>query len=360
MASALDNILWLNVLEAIEMYVTKFTALIAACSLLVTVLSAVPSRANKQVSLQANSNRSKVEKLEVSASFLAQLPSRRQNQDMKAEDIRAIVEDNARVERLATGLKFAEGPLWNPRGFLLFSDTPADTIYKLTSNGDLEVFRRPAGYPNGNTFDRLGRLVTAQHDRRVTRTVNGKVITLVSQYEGKKLNSPNDVVVKSDGSIYFTDPPFGIRKPYAVREEPEELGFYGVYRLTEDGKLVLLVKDIPLPNGLAFSPDEKKLYITDSQKGNILVFDVKADGTLENKRVFADMKVPGKEPLADGMKVDSQGNVYSTGPEGIWIFSPQGKLLGKIFLPENSTNMAWGDSDYKTLYITTYNSSTLR
>jgi gluconolactonase len=212
------------------MYVTKFTALIAVCSLLVTVLSAVPSRANEQVSLQANSNRSKVEKLDARANFLAQLPSRRQNQGMKAEDIRAIVEDNAGVERLATGLKFAEGPLWNPRGFLLFSDTQADTIYKLTSNGDLEVFRRPAGYPNGNTFDRLGRLVTAQHDRRVTRTVNGKVITLVSQYEGKKLNSPNDVVVKSDGSIYFTDPPFGIRKPYAVREEPEELGFYGVYR----------------------------------------------------------------------------------------------------------------------------------
>ncbi|MES1022652.1 SMP-30/gluconolactonase/LRE family protein [Gloeocapsa sp. BRSZ] len=272
-------------------------------------------------------------------------------------ELGAIKSDNAQVEKLVGGYKFLEGPLWHPDGFLLFSDTPANTIYKLSSNSKVEVFRRPAGYPNGNTLDREGRLVTAQHDRSVTRTEkDGKVVTLATRYLGKKLNSPNDIVVKSDNSIYFTDPPFGIRKPYAVREQPEELGFYGVYRLTEDGQLTLLVKDMALPNGLAFSPDEKRLYINDSQQGNIRVFDVKADGTLANGRVFADLNVPGKERLADGMKVDARGNVYSTGPEGVWIFSPQGKLLGKISVPEGTTNIAWGGKDYKTLYITTYTS----
>ncbi|AFZ28705.1 Gluconolactonase [Gloeocapsa sp. PCC 7428] len=272
-------------------------------------------------------------------------------------ELGAIKSDNAQVEKLVGGHKFLEGPLWHPDGFLLFSDTPANTIYKLSSNGKVEVFRRPAGYPNGNTVDREGRLVSAQHDRSVTRTEqNGKVVTLATRYLGKKLNSPNDIVVKSDNSIYFTDPPFGIRKPYAVQEQPEELGFYGVYRLTEDGQLTLLVKDMALPNGLAFSPDEKRLYINDSQQGNIRVFDVKADGTLANGRVFADLNVPGKERLADGIKVDACGNVYSTGPEGVWIFSPQGKLLGKISVPEGTTNIAWGGKDYKTLYITTYTS----
>lgn len=321
----------------------KITAAIALSSFLVTAAIVLPSNANEQLRFQP---KVKLEKLGSKSKFMAQSPNRREN-----EDIRAILDENAKVEKLATGLQFTEGPLWEPRGFLLFSDTPADTIYKLTAKGNLEVFRRPAGNPNGNTLDREGRLVTAQHDRRVTRTErNGKIVTLASQYQGKKLNSPNDIVVKSDGSIYFTDPPYGVSK------EAEELGFYGVYRINRDGKLILLVTDMIRPNGLAFSPDEKKLYITDSQEGNIRVFDVKADGTLENKRVFADMKVPGKDPLADGMKVDSQGNVYSTGPEGIWIFSPPGKLLGKIFLPENPTNIAWGDRDYKTLYITTYNS----
>lgn len=268
-----------------------------------------------------------------------------------------IINDHAQVEQIAGGYKFLEGPLWHPDGFLLFSDTPANTIYKLSSDSKVEVFRKPAGYPNGNTLDREGRLVTAQHDRSVTRTEeDGKVVPLATRYTGKKLNSPNDIVVKSDDSIYFTDPPFGIRKPYAVQEQPEELGFSGVYRLTEDGQLTLLVKDMALPNGLAFSPDEKRLYVNDSQQGNIRVFDIKADGTLTNGRVFADLNVPGKERLADGMKVDSRGNVYSTGPEGIWIFSPQGKLLGKIAVPEKTTNIAWGGKDYKTLYITTYTS----
>lgn len=261
---------------------------------------------------------------------------------------RAILDDSAQLEKLASGFKFTEGPLWHPRGFLLFSDIPENTIYKLNANKKAEVFRRPSGNTNGNTMDREGRLISAQHDRRVTRMLeDGRVVTLVERYQGKRLNSPNDVVVKSDdGSIYFTDPPYGI----SVQQE--ELGFYGVYRLAKDGKLTLLVKDFLRPNGIAFSPDEKKLYVDDSEKGHIRVFDVQPDGTLANGRVFAELKDPSKQGVPDGMKVDVQGNVYSTGPGGVWIFSPSGNLLGRIVLPETATNLGWGDSDYKTLYIT--------
>ncbi len=259
--------------------------------------------------------------------------------------IPAIINSNAKLEKLSSGLKFTEGPVWNPRGFLLFSDIPADTIYKWTTNGKLSVFRRPAGNPNGNTLDREGRLITAQHNRQLTRTEkNGKIKILAERYEGKRLNSPNDVVVKSDGSIYFTDPPYGIKK------EQEELGFYGIYRWKPDGSLTLLNKEMVRPNGLAFSPDEKKLYISDSEKLHVRVFDVKADGTITNSKVFAEL--PGDKGVPDGMKVDIKGNVYSSGSGGIWIFSPTGELLNKILVPETVTNLAWGDKDYKTLYIT--------
>jgi gluconolactonase len=259
----------------------------------------------------------------------------------------AIASSNAKVKKLSSGFKFTEGPLWNPHGFLLFSDIPADTIYKWTPEGKISVFRRPAGHPNGNTLDREGRLVTAEHDRRLVRTEkDGSVVTLAERYEGKRLNSPNDVVVKSDGSIYFTDPPYGIKK------KQEELGFYGVYRLAQDRTLTLLVKDFVRPNGLAFSPDEKKLYVSDSDKGHIRVFQVKPNGTLTNGQVFAELKGPSTSGVPDGMKVDVQGNVYCSGPRRIWVFSPAGKLLGKIVVPEVVENLAWGDKDYKTLYIT--------
>ena len=262
------------------------------------------------------------------------------------DGLRAIISKNSKVEKLAGGFKFTEGPVWEPSGFLLFSDIPADTIYKRTSDGKISVFRRPAGHPNGNTLDREGRLVTAEHDRRLRRTEkNGTVVTLVSRYMGKRLNSPNDVVVKSDNSIYFTDPPYGIS------EEQEELGFYGVYRLGQNG-ITLLTKDFVRPNGLAFSPDEKKLYVNDSEKKHIRVFNVQPNGSLANGRVFAELKEPHQEGVPDGMKVDVQGNVYCSGPRGIWVFSPAGKLLGKIIVPEVVENLGWGDKDYKTLYIT--------
>jgi len=274
--------------------------------------------------------------------------------------LQAILDDNAQVEKVAGDFQFTEGPLWHPEGFLLFSDIPANTIYQWTPNKKPEIFRRPSGNANGNTLDREGRLLTAEHsNRRVSRTEkDGSIVTLASQYEGKRLNSPNDLVVKSEGSIYFTDPPYGI-KP-----EQEELGFYGVYRLAPDGKLTLLVKDFVRPNGIAFSPDEKKLYVNDSEKGHIRVFDVKPDGTLENGQLFAELKDPSKKGVPDGMKVDQEGNVYSTGAGGIWVFSGSGNLLGILEVPEVAANLAWGDSlqdssasrDYKTLYITASNS----
>lgn len=268
------------------------------------------------------------------------------------QNLSKILPENAKVERIATGFQFTEGPVWHPDGFLLFSDIPANTIYKWQPNNEPTIFRNPSNKANGNTFDLEGRLITGEHEsRRVSRTEkDGNVVTLADEYQGKKLNSPNDLVVKSDGSIYFTDPPYGIKS------EQEELGFYGVYRLAPDGSLTLLIDDFIRPNGIAFSPDETKLYVNDSERGHIRVFNVKTDGTLDGGEIFAEMKNPDKKGAADGMKVDIEGNIYSTGPGGVWIFSPTGELLGIIEVPEAPANLAWGDRDYKTLYITARNS----
>lgn len=305
----------------------RFILPIAASGLLLSVLTVQQSYANTFDGIPAHSNNTKVEKL--------------------SDGIQAIISNNAKIEKLSDGFNFIEGPLWDSRGLLFFSDVPADTIYTWSSDNQVSVFRHPAGHPNGNTLDRQGRLITAEHDGRITRTEkNGTVVTLADRYNGKRLNSPNDLIVKSDGSIYFTDPPYGISS------EQEELGFYGVYRLSPDKTLTLLTKQMVRPNGLAFSPDETKLYVSDSEQGHIRVFQVKPDGTLTNGRIFAQLKEPPDSGVPDGMKVDVQGNVYCSGPQGIWVFSSAGKLLGKIIVPEVVTNLAWGDSDYKTLYIT--------
>lgn len=290
-----------------------------------------------------------------------QIQSTNQNQNIATKTIspteaekafREIIDADTPVEKVAGNFQFTEGPLWHPDGFLLFSDIPANTIYKWQPNNQIEVFRKPSGNANGNTFDREGRLITAEHsNRRVSRTeLDGQVVTLASEYQGKRLNSPNDLVVKSDGSIYFTDPPYGIKS------EQQELDFFGVYRLGTDGTLTLLVDDFVRPNGIAFSPDETQLYVNDSQAGNIRVFDVKPDGNLANGRIFAEQKDPNKPGVPDGMKVDNKGNVYSTGPGGVWVFSPGGNLLGIIEVPEVPANLAWGDRDYQTLYLTARNS----
>ncbi|MCW3978330.1 MAG: SMP-30/gluconolactonase/LRE family protein, partial [Candidatus Bathyarchaeota archaeon] len=199
----------------------------------------------------------------------------------------AIVGDAA-VEKVAGGFEFTEGPVWVPDGYLLFSDIPASTIYRWTPGSvSAEVFRAPSGRSNGLTLDREGRLLACEHDRRLSRTEgDGSVVTLAERYEGKLLNSPNDVVVRSDGSIYFTDPPYGLPR----QEEGRELDFNGVYRLAPDGALTLLDDSFDRPNGLAFSPDERVLYVNDSRRGHIRAFDVRADGTLSNGRVFAELR----------------------------------------------------------------------
>ncbi|MFL5807438.1 MAG: SMP-30/gluconolactonase/LRE family protein [Roseiflexaceae bacterium] len=250
-------------------------------------------------------------------------------------------------ERIAGGFQFTEGPIWHPDGYLLFSDIPANRIYKWRPGGDVAIWRADSGNSNGLTLDRAGRLIACEHgNRRVSRTeANGDVITLAGEYGGRRLNSPNDVVVRSDGAIYFTDPPYGITP------EQQEQPHNGVYRILPDGALDLLAGDLERPNGLAFSPDESILYIDDSAHRHVRAFDVRPDGTLANGRIFADMDHP-QPGSPDGMKVDVAGNVYVTGATGVWVFAPDGAHLGVIVTPERPANCAWGGADRRTLYIT--------
>jgi len=250
------------------------------------------------------------------------------------------------LKQLATGFQFTEGPVWHPGGYLIFSDIRGDTIYSL-KDGKAEVFRRPSGNSNGLTLDTGGRVVACEHgNRRVSLTLKtGEVVALATHYKGKRLNSPNDVVVKSDGSIYFTDPPYGVRK------EDRQLDFQGVYRIGPDGALTLLADDFSAPNGLAFSPDEKVLYVDDSERHWVRAFGVREDGSLANGHVFARLEGPD-EGVPDGMKVDEKGNVYVAGPGGVWVFDSGGKHLGTIRTPEVAANVAFGGDDDQTLYVT--------
>ena len=279
-----------------------------------------------------------------------------------------IVPVGAKVEKIRGDFRFIEGPVWSRSGgYLLFSDISANQVMKWTADGNVSVFRKEiykGAYPdgvligsNGLTLDRAGRLLSAEHGgRRVTRLEkDGSITVLADRYEGKRFNSPNDLVVKKNGDIYFTDPTGLYRNyPADAKDRPaQELDFNAVYRITAAGKVDLLTKDIPYPNGIAFSPDEKKLYVANSRQDKFwMVFDVKADGTLANGRKFFDAtNIPG-EDVPDGMKVDVAGNVYATGPAGIMIFSSEGKLLGTIQFPELPANCGWGDADGKTLYVT--------
>jgi gluconolactonase len=264
---------------------------------------------------------------------------------------RDIVPEDAKLEHIATGFSFTEGPVWCGN-YLLFSDIPKNRIvkYKMLAEGpEVNTFRSPSGNSNGLTLDATKRLVACEHGtRRVTRTeTDGTIKVLADSYQGHRLNSPNDVVVRSDGSTYFTDPPYGLKDGKTWKELP----FNGVYRITYGGEVELLVDDFDRPNGLAFSPDENTLYIDDTMRKHIRAFDVNPDGGLSNGRIFADLKA--EEPGApDGMKVDCHGNVYCTGPGGIWIIDSAKNCLGRILLPEIPANLAWGDADWKTLYIT--------
>ena len=249
-------------------------------------------------------------------------------------------------EQIATGFQFLEGPVWHPDGYLLFSDIPANRIYKWDGER-AESWREPSGNSNGLTLDRQGRLIACEHgNRRVTRAdANGSLVAIAETYNGKRLNSPNDAVVKSDGTIYFTDPPYGIETDQ--REQPCN----GLYQIQPNGNVELVLDDFDRPNGLAFSPDETVLYVGDARRRHVRTFDVSSDGTLTDSRIFADMDHP-QPGSPDGMKVDQDGNLYVTGATGVWVFERDGTHLGVIGLPERPANCAWGDADRQTLYIT--------
>lgn len=270
--------------------------------------------------------------------------------EARSQEFSQLFQGLDRVSLVATGFRFTEGPVWfEEEDYLLFSDIPASRIFKLTTKGSVAVFRESSGNSNGLTRDNQGRLIACEHStRRVTRTEkDGSITVLAEHFQGKKLNSPNDVVVKSDGSIYFTDPPYGIRP------EQQEQPIQGVYRILPGEKeLTVVADDFLRPNGLAFSPDEKKLYIDDSsERRHIRVFDVKPDGTLTRGRIFYDMNVK-KPGSPDGMKIDVLGHVYCTGARGIWVYNAEQRHLGTILTPEQPSNCAWGDKDWRTLYIT--------
>ncbi len=273
--------------------------------------------------------------------------------DVRSPKLLDLIDADAQLEQLGSGCEFTEGPVWNAEGkFLLFSDIPANQMKKWTAEEGITNFRVPSGKSNGLTYDKQGRLVACEHaNRRVSRTeADGTVVTIASHYEGKRLNSPNDVVVKSDGSIYFSDPPYGLTADYGVEGE-QDLDFQGVYRLSPDGQtLTLLIDDFDRPNGLCFSTDESILYINDTERMHIRVFDVQPDGTIANGRIFAEEE--GEDGVPDGMKIDVHGNVYLTGPGGIWIFDASGQHLGVLQLPEGAANLAWGGDDWSTLFIT--------
>ena len=264
-----------------------------------------------------------------------------------ADAMSAILE-TTQADRLATGFVFTEGPLWHPDGFYYFVDVRASMLYRITPGRPHEVVREKTGGGNGTTFDLQGRLILCEGDnRRVTRrAADDRFEVLVDRFEGKRLNRPNDVVCRSDGSIYFTDP--GLRVPLAEREVEHA----GVYRIAPDGA-VSLVADFEYPNGLAFSPDERLLYVANTRWAQYIhVLELDGDGRVLRRRIFADMSSDETDGVPDGMKVDVEGRVYCTGPGGTWVFAPDGARLGIIRTPEVPANLAFGGPDLRTLFFT--------
>lgn len=267
-----------------------------------------------------------------------------------------LVAEDAVVEQIGTGFAFTEGPVWNASGgYLLFSDMPADVRRRWDEENGVTEVRNPSNKCNGMTYDAEGRLVVCEHSTSsvVREDPDGTVTTIASHYAGKELNSPNDVVVASDGSIYFTDPTYGRMPGFGVERE-QDLDFQGVYQIPpEGGELRLLADDFEQPNGLCFSPDESLLYVNDTPRAHIRAFDVRPDGTLANGQLFFGGIGRGvlEEGVPDGMKCDERGDIYVTGPGGIWVISAVAEHLGVIEVPENVGNINWGDPDWKTLYI---------
>ncbi len=259
-----------------------------------------------------------------------------------------LIAHDAKLEVLASGFGFTEGPVWDPRGFLYVSDEELNKIFRVYLDGRKETLVS-LGDPDGNTYDQQHRLVDCASVLRAIIRISsdGKYTILADRFEEKKFNSPNDVVLGTDGALYFTDPTLDL-----VKGEKQELPYQGVFRLDASGKVSLLTKELSQPNGLAFSPDGQKFYVDDSKQRNIRVYDFRSDGTIANGRIFGEEPGGKGDGVPDGIKVDRDGNLYVTGPQGIWIWDAEGHHLGTIVMPEQPANLAWGDVDLGTLYIT--------
>jgi gluconolactonase len=282
------------------------------------------------------------------------------------ERLDALFPSGTKIEKVASGFKFTEGPLWKPTAVLWFSDVVGNVVRQWSPDGKVSEVLKPGGAddpsyapagsfigPNGMVMAKGGVVLLCQHgNRRIVQVgADSKVSSFLDRWEGKRFNSPNDLVFANDGALYFTDPPYGLVKQ---DDDPsKEIPFNGVFRFA-DGKVRPIIRDLTRPNGIAFSPDYKILYIgnTDEKRKVWMRYDVQPDGTVKNGRVFFDATAEKEPGVPDGMKVDSRGNLYCSGPGGLWIFSPEGKHLGTIKLGETPANCAWGDSDFKTLYIT--------
>lgn len=273
--------------------------------------------------------------------------------DLHDPRLNDIFPPDAELETIAEGFKFLEGPAWHPyERHLRFSDILGDSTLQWSEAEGLSIYRRNSHMANGNTYDREGRLLSCHHaSSRVTRMDSGTMTVIASHYQGMELNSPNDIVVKRDGSVYFTDPPYG-REPKVGIPRQCQLDFNGVYRWNPvDESLTLLTKALNRPNGLCFSADETRLYIADSPEYKIFVFDVRADGAIAKPRLFAETRGNGPG-VPDGLKIDSAGNLYCCAQGGLHIFSADGALLGRLRAPMQVPNFTWGDDDLCSLYLT--------
>ncbi|MGH1466062.1 MAG: SMP-30/gluconolactonase/LRE family protein [Cognatishimia sp.] len=275
--------------------------------------------------------------------------------EIRTEGMHAIVDAAATLEKVEGDFLFLEGPIWHPsEKHLTFSDIPGNELFRLNADGKVSSFRKPSNMGNGNTYDAEGRMLTCQHaTSSLTRTEkDGSITTLATHYDGKELNSPNDVVVRKDGLIYFTDPTYG-RLDYFGVERALDMGAQGVYCVTPDGKTITrLADDFAQPNGLCFSLDHKTLYVNDTEHKHIRKFDIAEDGSATGGDVWVEVTVGEGEGHPDGMKVDSKGNVYCTGPGGVHVITPEGETLGVIRMAEFTANFAWGGEDLTDLYFT--------
>lgn len=279
------------------------------------------------------------------------------NVDVRDQRFRSVVGDDVELEQVGGGFSFTEGPIWHPYdNHLIFSDMPGDHMRRWAASDAIRTFRKPSNMANGNCYDAEGRIITCEHaTNRVTRAEpDGSTTVLATHWSGKQLNSPNDIIVADDGSIYFTDPTFGRMEFYGVAREPE-LDFRGVYRILPDApggpELQLLADDFRQPNGLCFTLDGQHLFVNDTERGHIRLFDLTTDGQLTNSRTWAEVTGDGVG-APDGMKIDTEGNVYCTGPGGVHVLDDRANLLGVIRVPEMVANFNWGDDDLRSLFLT--------